>query len=114
MARNVHDRYHNNYEDYHDHEFGESHDDAEDKSCQMVDKMGCISLAKRLSTLLLQNCEQVTTEEEPAVTEHDREDIGAHRLAREDHSFIRSPLTCQSELGVFQLQIAEHDRYLTS
>ena len=24
---------------------------------------------------------QVTTEEEPAVTEHDREDIGAHRLA---------------------------------
>ena len=50
----------------------------------MVDKMGCISLAKRLSTLLLQDGEQVTTEEEPAVTEHDREDIGAHRLARQD------------------------------
>ena len=73
----------------------------------MVDKMGCISLAKRLSTLFFQNGEQVTTEEEPAVTEHDREDIGAHRLARQDHSFIRSHPTCQSELGVFQLQIDE-------
>ena len=49
--------------------------------------MGCISLAKRLSTLLFQNGEQVTTEEEPAVTEHDREDIGAHRLARQDQFF---------------------------
>ena len=91
MARNVHDRYHNNYEDYHDHELGESHDEVEDKSCQMVDKMGCISLAKRLSTLLLRNGEQVTTEEEPAVTEHDREDIGAHRLAREDQFFYSVP-----------------------
>ena len=26
----------------------------------------------------------MTTEEEPAVTEHDREDIGAHRFTRED------------------------------
>ena len=33
MARNVHDRYHNNYEDYHDHELGESHDEAKDKNC---------------------------------------------------------------------------------
>ena len=76
--------------------------------------MGCISLAKRLSTLLFQNGEQVTTEEEPAVTEHDREDIGAHRLAIQDHSFIRSHPTCQSELGVFQLQMAEHNKYLSS
>ena len=75
--------------------------------------MGCISLAKRLSTLLFQNGEQVTTEEEPAVTEHDREDIGAHRLARQDHSFIGSHPTCQSEPGVLQLQIVELYKYLS-
>ena len=49
------------------------------------------SLAKRLSTLLLQDGEQVTTEEEPAVTEHDREDIGAHRLTQDDRLFYSVP-----------------------
>ena len=36
----------------------------------------------------------MTTEEEPAVTEHDREDIGAHRLER---VIIHTNITIGSE-----------------